>query len=458
MLDRLGLVGRLVLILLLVLVPLGIVGVGFTIASRSFETGRGPRLPLPDQAAAIADALDGAQGERRELILRAVNSHDLRVRVVAARPPKPETSRSFPVMEWLVGQYLETYKSREVEILVLSPPDSTPMGRLFDVVSPISVAPLQIAMSLASGEHLLIETRGGVTQRLLGLPVGFWIGTLGTFLAGLAVLAIFRETRPITQLSETVALFSGEATPMPVPVRGAPDVQRLIGAVNDMQERIAALVRGRTVLLGAVSHDLKTYITRLRLRVEDIADDDARDRAVADLNLMTALIDDAIAVARNATVSGRMEKVDLAELLRAELAERDPGTTGLILGAGGHVVEADRVGLQRLFANLIDNALSFAPRCEVSTHVHDGSLTVLVDDNGPGIAAADRTAVFEPFVRLEPSRSRATGGTGLGLAIVKQIVDAHGGFVGVESAPAGGTRIRVTLPERQRNAAASVPK
>lgn len=446
MLDRLGLVGRLVLIVLMVLVPLGLFGAGLAFYARSQETGTGPRLPLPDQAAAIAELLDRTPGERRDVVLRAVNSSGLRVTVVRERPAAGPAARSFPAVEWLLDSYLEQHKDRHVEVMMFPPPDSSLIGRLFTLASPFSTAHVRIAMALATGEHVLIETRGAPLQQLLGLPVGFWIGAFGTLMAGIAIAAIVRETKPIGELSEAVARFSLGAIPAPVASRGAPDVRGLIDAVNAMQERIAALLKGRTILLGAVSHDLKTYITRLRLRVEDIAEDDTRTRAVSDLDAMTALIDDAITVARNATVSGRRERVDIAALLSGEVSARDGARTVLVIGAGGHAIEGDPVGLSRLFANLIDNALRYGTVCEIACFASTGTVTVIVDDDGPGIPEAERAAVFEPFFRLEKSRSRETGGTGLGLTIVKQVSDAHGGHVAIEAAPLGGTRITVRLP------------
>jgi two-component system, OmpR family, osmolarity sensor histidine kinase EnvZ len=147
-------------------------------------------------------------------------------------------------------------------------------------------------------EQIVIELREPPFIRLFGLPTGFWAGVLGVGLAGLAIAAILRESRPLSELSDSVTHFASLAEPRNVAVRGAPDVRALIDAVNTMQGRIAGLVKGRTILLGAVSHDLKTYITRLRLRVEDLPDDLARDKAVADLDDLAALIENSISFAR----------------------------------------------------------------------------------------------------------------------------------------------------------------
>jgi signal transduction histidine kinase len=214
-----------------------------------------------------------------------------------------------------------------------------------------------------------------------------------------------------------------------------------------MQERIAGLVRGRTVLLGAISHDLKTYLTRLRLRAETIPEPEQQERTVRDLDDMTALIEDALALARGASVSERREEVDIADLIAKEIADRKDGRLRLRdAPARPAMVRGDAVALRRLMANLIDNALRYGAGAEVAVEDAGAEIVVLIDDDGPGIPALERSAVFEPFYRVEPSRSRETGGAGLGLAIARAIVEAHGGRIGADGAPEGGARIRIVLP------------
>ncbi len=193
---------------------------------------------------------------------------------------------------------------------------------------------------------------------------------------------------------------------------------------------------------------MKTYITRLRLRAETLEDDDRRTRTARDLDDMAALIDDALAVARGGSVSDRRERVELRELLRTEIDER-PGEAITLREApntSGLAVMGDPVALRRLFSNLIDNALRYGSKAEVELARHDEMIEINIDDNGPGIPEAERQAVFEPFYRLEQSRSRETGGSGLGLAIARQIVDAHGGAIAIAQSPQGGARIVVSLP------------
>jgi signal transduction histidine kinase len=213
-----------------------------------------------------------------------------------------------------------------------------------------------------------------------------------------------------------------------------------------MQARIVDLVRSRVLLHGAISHDLKTYITRLRLRVEQLADNDQRNKAVRDLDDMTSLIDDALAVARGTFVAAGREAADLRALLADLVEDRSNAHFCSEGDAEPALVEGQPVALRRLFANVIDNALRFGTSCEIALASCGAHLAVTIDDDGPGIPEDERQKVLDPFYRLEPSRNRATGGSGMGLAIAKQICEAHGGSILIAASPQGGVRAVVTLP------------
>jgi two-component system, OmpR family, osmolarity sensor histidine kinase EnvZ len=222
----------------------------------------------------------------------------------------------------------------------------------------------------------------------------------------------------------------------------------LIGAFNRMQSRIAELVRGRAFMLAAISHDLRTYLTRLRLRVEMMPDADLRERAARDVEDMNALLEDALVFARTSFSGSRREAVDLVGTVRHECAER-AATGGAVraeLPPERVIVAGERAALARVVGNLIDNALKYGGEAEVSLSAGTGAAEIMVDDRGPGVPAGDRQRIFEPFLRLDPSRNRERGGAGLGLAISRHLVESHGGAIGVEDRPGGGARFRVSLP------------
>ena len=448
MLGRLGFAGRMMAIVLFALLSIVAIGAGIGYVARQRAHIDSTPMLLPERAAAIVEVLETTPPERRETALKAVSSDDLSVSFRDQPPPDDPRLQRLPAVERVMGQYFMEVGGREV--IALLAPERVARWRQLRLGQYwiASREPLKVAIGLSTGGYAVLESRGDIGPRIWGMPPGFVIGALGALVGLAAIVAIVREARPLRQLAGSVSRFATNAEPDPVDARGAPEIRRLIGAVNDMQDRIAGLVKGRTVLLGAISHDLKTYITRLRLRAEQIPDSDQRERAVRDLNDMTTLIEDALALARGASVSERRDTIDVAALLAEEIGARKNPQLRFEDAAGITTakVAGDSVALRRLFANLIDNALRYAKTVNVGLEANREEVVVVVDDDGPGIPALERSAVFEPFYRVDSSRSRETGGAGLGLAIARAIVEAHGGRIGAEPSPTGGARIRVVLP------------
>lgn len=439
---RLGLSARLILILLSALVALLAVGGVVDYLSRHEQ----PRGYLPEQVGAAVALLDKAPAVEQPTIMKAINSAELQLYLRKVRPTDMgSTSTRLPGVEWLISQYLDALQGREV-LATFEPESTTSLPALFERLVPNSRAPISIAVRLTDGQWAVFAARGSPIGRVLGVPPGFWIGGFGAALSLMAVLAIWREAKPIGELAQSVSAFAGDASPRPVQVTGAPDVRALIDASNEMQTRIAGLIKGRTLLLGAVSHDLRTFVTRLRLRVELMDDETQRNKAVQDLDDMSLLIEDALALARGRTSGERRQAVDIVGVIAEETREHDGDKVKLVSAPASVTVTGDPTALRRLFVNLIDNAARYARHAEIRIEAIGGDVHVLVDDDGPGIAVAERDAIFEPFYRIEASRNRATGGTGLGLAIAQQTADAHGGSICVEASPLGGARFRVVLP------------
>lgn len=445
MLGRLGFTGRVLAIVLLALLALMAVGTGLAYVARVRGAVDATPMLLPQRAAAIVEVLESTPPKRRRSALEALSSDTLKVSFRDHAPPPDPNVQRLPAIERVFAREFVEVGGRNV--MVLLAPEGVPRWRQLHLGQYwlASREPLKVAIGLSTGGYAVLESRGEIGPRVWGMPAGFTIGALGALVGLAAIVAIMREGRPLRRLAGSVARFADRAVPDPVEPAGAPEIRRLIGAVNEMQERIAGLVKGRTILLGAISHDVKTFLTRLRLRVETIPDAEQRARAVRDLDDMTALVEDAIALARGAAVSERRENVDLAALLRGEIGNR-AGASLTEISPGPVIVRGDAVALRRLFANLVDNALRYGTHAAVTVERAPSAVAVLVDDDGPGIPALERAAVFEPFYRIEGSRSRATGGAGLGLAIARAIAEAHGGKIGAEAAPSGGARIRVLLP------------
>lgn len=232
-----------------------------------------------------------------------------------------------------------------------------------------------------------------------------------------------------------------------LPLHGPLEVQQVTQSFNDMNQRLGRLIEGRMRMLAAVSHDLRTPITSLKIRAEMIADDDTRRRMTATLDDMQALTETILAAARDDAALEDTKPVDLAALVQSvsdDFAD---------LGRPVRVAPADRLlyacrpeGLKRALRNLIDNALKYGAKADVAVAVVGDAIEITIDDAGPGLPEDQMKKLFQPFVRLEGSRSRETGGYGLGLSIAQSIVHGHGGDIALTNRPAGGLRATISLP------------
>ena len=443
---RLGILGRLLLIFLSALLTLGAVGL---LLLRWQETHPPHGHPGPflrvRQAAADIDLLAGSAVSTWPAELRALGDQPLRLRL-AERPPSVAGLIAAPRLEAKLRTFARTVAAAETR--VYTSPDQSHRDPRDGVEGYMARA----VAALPDGRYLVaepvIDLRSGGPV-LFGLPTGLWLGVCGAAVATLAVYGAAHETHPLRALARSLDAFDGAAPCAVAEPAGAPDVQALTAAVNAMQQRVAALVRERTLMLGAVSHDLRTLLTRLQLRVLSLGDEDVRQRFANDLEAMRALIDDALAFARGADVGVARRRLDLADLVASEVAERE--AVGAPLPIGTHLCDApvlgDPAALRRVIANLLENASSFGrTRIRVTVEAHGAQVRLAVGDDGPGVPLAERAAVLLPFHRVEGSRSRETGGSGLGLAIAQQIVAAHGGELHIRESELGGAEAQVLLP------------
>ena len=452
---RVGLLGRIMLILLGALSLLVLATVAVDKWQRHEEASPyATRFPRIDQAAGIMTLLRDADPAQRPAILRALNGEALRTEITDTPPPETALIRE-PRLEARLRRLTDDTDGRvraftDVDLLrrgvdpadVANADSRKVMGRLATATYALPDGRTVVVSAIARHRSLM--------PWLLGQPLSLWVAVLGAVVAGLVLVGTRHELAPLRRLTDTVTRFDGRAPEPAAAPQGAPEIRRLSRAVQDMQERIVGLLGERSLLIGAISHDLKTYLTRLRLRAEGVAEPERRERLVDDLDAMAALLDTSLGFARGTAVQVGRTPVDLADLVAVEVAEH--AAQGACITLTGEdvpdaVVAGDAVALRRVVANLTGNAVKFG-RSIVSVAVERAGSTcrVMVEDDGPGIPASERMAVFSPFHRVERSRNRQTGGTGLGLAIARQIAEAHGGTVVVEAATLGGARLVLTLP------------
>jgi signal transduction histidine kinase len=273
-----------------------------------------------------------------------------------------------------------------------------------------------------------------------------------------ALLLLRWATRPLSDLALAAERFSLDQIPQPLPETGPIEVRRAARAFNTMRERIRSLVAERMQAMAAVSHDLRTPITRLRLRSEFLEDDATRALIDADLGEMEAMIDSTLDYLRGGTSSEPLRAVDLASVIETIVDEHvDQGHRVSLVGLGSAPVQGAVLSLKRAASNIIGNAVKYGQAAKVTIADAGDSFSVVVEDEGPGIAEADRERVFQPFVRLEESRGRQTGGSGLGLTIALAIARSHEGSITLANRAEGGLCVTLSLPKLSTSGRGEAP-
>lgn len=307
------------------------------------------------------------------------------------------------------------------------------------------------------------------------LPVGLWLTVISPFRpappwrtpgfatafivmfllgAVMIIWAVLRLTAPVRTLAAAAEQLGRDIGNAPaLPEDGPSEIATAAVAFNTMAARIRRFVEDRTFLLTAIGHDLRTPITRLKLRAEFLEDDAVRDKFMADLDELEAMVASTLAFGRDIAASEAMVPVDIATLLRTALDEAadvapDGADSVSFTGPDHLTLRVRPLSLKRAVANLIGNAINYGGAARVSLRQPERDMVRIdIEDNGPGIPAAELDRVFEPFRRIETSRNRRTGGTGLGLAIARNVVRAHGGDITLANRPGGaGLIASVFLP------------
>ena len=296
---------------------------------------------------------------------------------------------------------------------------------------------------------LAIPTPEDSPWRLAG-----WLAIVVASVAALAALLVRRVTRPLQQIALAAGRLGRNLELAPVPQTGPLETQRAAEAFNRMQDELKRTLAARTQALAGLSHDLRLPLTRVRLRLESLDESTARTGIESDLAEMDEMIGHTLDYLRAGPTAEPFAPIDLDALIDSLIDDCEAtGAEVVREGSAGAPVSGQAHALRRCFENLIDNARRYA-KTSIQVTVHDfrDRVEVAVEDRGPGIDAADRERVLEPYVRLEPSRGRQTGGSGLGLAIVRAIARGHDGDVELKPRPGGGLSAVVTLARTTRDA------
>lgn len=311
-----------------------------------------------------------------------------------------------------------------------------------------------VAVRLPDGDEVVFRTVAPQPGPPLPKHIFFNLGVLTLLLAFVLFLMTRNITRPLSELAQAADAV-GRGENQQLPERGSKELRDATRAFNTMQERLHRYLDSRTRVVAAMSHDLRTPLTRLRLRAEAIDDDGARTRFVADIDEMSRMVTGALNMFKGLNDEEPARQVIVDDLLGALQQEfTELGVQFAIEGHSTAPILGKEQSLKRCLSNLLNNAVKYGSN--VVAHVDDGDdLVIRILDEGPGIPDEELERVFEPFYRVESSRNRDTGGTGLGLSIARDIVQAHGGSIVLRNRSDGGLEASVTLPRARDRAAYS---
>ena len=305
----------------------------------------------------------------------------------------------------------------------------------------------KVNTQLPSGQWVLIK--GGQRQQPY-LWVGFALSMclLLILLLLLCLWVVRYLAMPVAEFERATKRFGMDVQAPPMAAQGSPEMRAVIQAFNEMQGRIRRLITDRTQMLAAISHDLRTPITRLQLRIEALQGSPQYAAAEADLNEMERMIRSILAFARDYVRTEPMERFDLVALVDNICNELQD--TGLAVQFESDELRAPYFGrllaIKRALTNLIENAVKYGSEAQVTLSLFADGIKVMVCDQGPGIPESDMEKVFAPFYRLDPARMPEKSGSGLGLSVARDIVRAHGGDIVLTNREQGGLQVLVTLP------------
>lgn len=435
--------------LVLTIFALALVNIALTIAmswsAPDFDNSlSGP--PMVRQAAAAARLMDELGAEARPVALAALNSPVLQFSLSARFDDTPPVENPAPVFVPLISMYQTVLGDRPFSVYQRG-------GARTGFLRPTTLSDdIIIVMRLADGTGLVVSS-GEDYRRLVGsYGVTLAVGILSVVLIGLMTWASLSYARPLEHLARAARSFvegaNTAARVEPLPETGPRPVRELASALNLAGTRIARAMAEQTTTLAAIAHDLRTYLTRLRMRSEFIEDAVQRERIAKDIEDMSRLIDDTLLLGEVSHRKLDFTRVDLTVWLAAFVARRAEVGDAVRAATPSAAIIADIAApeLTRVLNNLVDNALRYAGAASIAVSWVDAD-TIAIDvvDAGPGVPADFIAEMSNPFTRIEGSRSRDTGGAGLGLAIAKALVQQIGGGLSLSNVEGGGFRARVAL-------------
>jgi signal transduction histidine kinase len=399
---------------------------------------------FPATVVSLAEALDAVPNTQRPAIIIAARRPEIRIDL-----------RDTPLPDLVNSGDLEAIRLRRRIHLLLGAP------------RPIVVAPqpqrqatgsgedgMLIEVPLIDGHWLLFTTsfespplpRRAATE-FSHAAFGAWLGLTAVLVILLSILAARRLANPLSELAGAVEQLGASGDAPLLPPKGPRELQVTIDAFNRMQERLRRFNDDRVQMLAAISHDLRTSLTRLKLRLEVGESPEQREKMADEIDAMGAMLNSILSFARDDAKREPRTLVDFDALADGVCEDAsDAGAAVNYSGVRGVTVSGRPAALRRAISNLIDNAVKYGGGAEATLKAEGRLVVLAVEDRGPGIPRSEREKVFEPFYRIEGSRNPETGGVGLGLAVARSIAREHGGDIVLAARKGGGLSARLELP------------
>lgn len=456
-----SLVGQTTIVLLVGLTVSHIFSMSIYTADRATILTMAGGHQLSHRVAAITRLLDETPAEWRDQILKATNSQTLSVTVKPVSRLLEEESSG--IINSLLKKYLErligTDDESRIVVQVIDVQDH-PDTSITDTIQ-VSNHPAmtQIVHGRENGQLLRASVRlkdGNWLNFAAVVPADGTLWSIRTVLSmtlmalGVIMISLWvirRVTRPLLVFTAASKRLGKDVNAPPLVVGGPTELQEATLAFNEMQKRLKQLIENRTQMLAAISHDLRTPITLLRLRTESIEDGEEKEKMKMTLAEMEAMISSTLSFAREDAENEDLERVNLTALVASVCDDlSDAGYQIEFTETEEIILECRPRSLRRALSNLIENAHKYGERVVVEITKQDTTIEIAVTDNGPGIPEEELEKVFLPFYRVDSARGQDTGGIGLGLSVVQAVVDKHGGEIKLENQPGGGLKARIILP------------
>lgn len=404
---------------------------------------------LVQRLVGVTKVLDRVPPDMREGVAHDLSTRKLKIGIEPSFPDvdEPSANNRFGMMlERRLHRDLGDDRSLRV---VVSDLPMQPPRHLHHHRPPPPLNQVYAAIGLQDGSAVIF--RGGI---LAGeLEEGSWRLAVSLTVMVISILILTGlvvriATRPLRILAKGAQALSEDLNRPPLPETGPREVVTAARALNRLQRSMQQNLAERSNMLAAVSHDLKTPLTRLRLRSEMLEDQDAAEKINQDLSDMEIMIDETLMFMRGMEKREQEQSLDVLQMLRDLVKDlgSEEKPVQVVSDQATVMCQVQPVALKRCFANLVGNALKFGGIAEIQVAQSREQLTVTVKDNGPGIPEQEMERVFEPFYRVERSRSRETGGTGMGLAIARNIARLHGGDIQLKNRPERGLEVRLQIP------------